>query len=78
MPVEKFRIGTPTARRLVMRTIGLGAALLVALVLLLVVWVIGKAFGFEVSLLGSLGITALLTVVLNVVLALFARRRRRF
>ena len=61
-----------------MRTFGLGAALLVSVVLLLVVWLVGKAAGFEVSLLGSLGMTVLLTVIVNLVVGAMARRRRRF
>ena len=61
-----------------MRTFGIGAALLVSVVLLLVVWLVGKAAGFEVSLLGSLGMTVLLTVIVNLVVGAMARRRRRF
>lgn len=61
-----------------MRTFGLGAALLVSVVLLLVVWLVGKAAGFEVSLLGSLGMTIALTVIVNVVIGAMSRRRRRF
>ena len=61
-----------------MRTFGLGAALLVSVVLLLVVWLVGRAAGFEVSLLGSLGLTVLLTVVVNLVLGAMSRRRKRF
>lgn len=61
-----------------MRTFGLAAALMVSLVLLLVVWIVGKAAGFEVSLLGALGMTVLLTVAVNVVLAAISRRNRRY
>ena len=61
-----------------MRTFGLGAALLVSVVLLLVVWLVGRAAGFEVSLLGSLGLTVLLTVAVNLVLGAMSRRRKRF
>ena len=61
-----------------MRTFGFGAALMVSIALLLVVWGVGKAVGFEVSLLGSLGLTVLLTVVLNVVLLALSRRNRRY
>ena len=57
---------------------GFGSALLVSIALLLVVWGIGKVVGFEVSLLGSLGLTVLLTVVVNVVLAALSRRSRRY
>ena len=63
--------------RSVMRMFGFGAALLVSVALLLVVWGVGKLVGFEISLLGSLGLTVLLTVVVNVVLAAFSRRNRR-
>jgi hypothetical protein len=61
-----------------MRAVGLGAALLVSAVLLLIVWVVGKAVGFEVSLLGSLGLTVVLTLILNVVIGAVSRRNRRF
>ena len=61
-----------------MRNAGLGAALLVSVVLLLVVWVVGRAAGYQVSLWSSLGMTVLLTVIVNVVLGAFSRRRRRF
>jgi hypothetical protein len=61
-----------------MRIAGLGAALLVSIVLLLVVWVIGRAAGYHVSLLSSIGMTVVLTIVLNLVLGAFTRRRRRF
>ena len=61
-----------------MRTAGLGAAILVSALLLLVFYVVARAAGFHVSLWGSLGMTVLLTVVLNLVLGAFSRRRRRF
>ena len=61
-----------------MRILGLGAALLVSIGLLLIVWIVGRAAGFHVSLLGSLGLTILLTIVVNVVVGAMARRRRRF
>lgn len=61
-----------------MRTTGLGAALLVSAIFLLVVWVVGKAAGFEVSILGSIGMTVLLTIIAGVVLAAKTRRDRRF
>ncbi|MDQ3366202.1 MAG: hypothetical protein M3680_12315 [Myxococcota bacterium] len=61
-----------------MRTFGLGAALAVSVILLLVVWLVGRAAGFHVSLLGSLGLTVLLTIVVNVVLGAFSRRNRRW
>ena len=60
-----------------MRMFGFGAGLLVSIALLLVVWGIGKVMGFEVSLLGSLGLTVLLTVVVNIVLAALSKRNRR-
>jgi hypothetical protein len=61
-----------------MRTFGLVTALLVSVVLLLVVWIVGKAAGFEISLLGSIGLTVLLTIGINVVLAVMSRRNRRY
>lgn len=69
--------GTRAASRGRMRTFGLGAALLVSVLLLLVVWIVGRAAGFSVSLWSSLGLTVLLTVILNVVLGALSRRRRR-
>jgi hypothetical protein len=61
-----------------MRTFGFGAALLVSVVLLLVVWLVGKAAGFEISLLGSLGLTVILTIIVNLLAGAMARRNRRF
>jgi hypothetical protein len=61
-----------------MRTIGLGAALLVSAVLLLTVWIVVRAAGLEISLWSSLGVTVILTIIINVVLGAMARRRRRF
>lgn len=61
-----------------MRSIGFSAALAVSVVLLLAVWLVGKVVGFEVSLLGSLGMTVLLTVLVNVVLAAVTRRNRHY
>jgi hypothetical protein len=61
-----------------MRTFGFGAALLVSIVLLLVMWVVGRAAGFSVSLWSSLGMTVVATVVLNLILGAWSRSRRRF
>ena len=61
-----------------MRMFGFGAALFVSVALLLLVWGVGKLVGFEVSLLGSLGMTVLLTIVINLVLAALSRRNRRY
>ena len=61
-----------------MHVFGLGAALLVSVALLLVVWVAGRAFGFDVSLGSSLMLTVGLTVILNLVVGALSRRRRRF
>lgn len=61
-----------------MRTFGLGAALLVSIVLLLVVWVVGRAAGFSVSLWSSIGMTVALTVIVNLALGALSRRRKRF
>ncbi|HEU0033571.1 MAG TPA: hypothetical protein VFQ53_23225 [Kofleriaceae bacterium] len=59
-----------------MRIFGMGAALLVSVVLLLAVWLVGRVAGFHVSLIGSLGMTVLLTIILNLVLAGIRRNRR--
>jgi hypothetical protein len=61
-----------------MRTFGLGAAVLVSVLLLLVVWAVGRAAGFHVSLLGSIGLTVLLTIIVNVIVGAMGRRNRRF
>ncbi|MBA3393433.1 MAG: hypothetical protein H0T89_12350 [Deltaproteobacteria bacterium] len=61
-----------------MKTFGLSAAVLISVMLLLGVWLVGRATGFHVSLLGSIGLTVLLTIVINVVLGAMARRRRRW
>lgn len=61
-----------------MKTFGLSAAVLISVMLLLVVWLVGRATGFHVSLLGSIGLTVLLTIIVNVVLGAMARRRRRW
>ena len=61
-----------------MRTFGFGAALLVSIALLVVVWLVGKAAGFEISLLGSLGLTIVLTIVVNLLAGAMGRRNRRF
>ena len=61
-----------------MRTAGLGAAILVSALLLLVFYIIARAAGMHVSLWGSLGMTVVLTVILNLVLGGLSRRRRRY
>ena len=76
--VRDLRIGTRAALPTSMRTFGFGAALLVSVVLLLVVWLVGRATGFHVSLLGSLGLTVALTIIVNLVVGAMARRNRRF
>jgi hypothetical protein len=61
-----------------MRTFGLAASILVSVVLLFVVWLVGKATGFQVSLLGSLGMTIALTVIVNLIVGAMARRGHRY
>ena len=61
-----------------MRTFGLAASILVSVVLLFVVWLVGKATGYNVSLLGSLGMTIALTVLVNLIVGAMARRGRRY
>lgn len=56
-----------------MRTAGIGGALIASVVLVLVAWIVGQAMGFDVSLVGSLGLTILLTIILNVVLGAWSR-----
>ncbi len=60
-----------------MRTVGLGAAILVSIALLFVVWLVGRVAGFDVSLGSSILMTVVLTVIVNVALGVFARRARR-
>lgn len=55
---------------------GFGVTLVVLVGVLVLAWLVGQAMGFEFSLLGSLGLSLLLTIVLNVVLAGLSRRRR--
>ena len=61
-----------------MRSIGIASALLVTVLLLVVVWLVARALGFEVSLLGSLGLTLALTVILNLILGAWSRHKRRW
>ena len=61
-----------------MRTFGLAASILVSVVLLAVIWLVGKATGFHVSLLGSLGMTIALTVIVNLIVGTMARRGHRY
>ena len=59
-----------------MRSIGLISALLISALINVGIWLVGQAFGFHVSLVGSLALTILLTIVVNVVLGVVSRRRR--
>jgi len=59
-----------------MRTFGFGAALLVSLLLLLVVWLVSRAAGLHISLLASVALTVLLTIIVNVIAGATARRHR--
>ena len=61
-----------------MRTFGLAASIVVSVVLLFVVWLVGQATGFHVSLLGSIGLTVALTVIINLVVGAMARGRRGY
>jgi hypothetical protein len=55
---------------------GIGRTLLVVTVFVLVAWAILESIGFEMALLWSLGLSVVLTLILNGALAI-ARRRRR-
>ena len=66
------------APRRCMRTFGLGAAILVSVVLLLAVWMVGRVAGFQLSLGTSLAATVVLTIIVNVVLGAISRRNHRF
>jgi hypothetical protein len=59
-----------------MRSIGLASALLISMIFILVVWLVGRAAGIQVSLLGSIGLTVLLTILLNLVVSVRARHQR--
>ncbi|MBA3502925.1 MAG: hypothetical protein M4D80_29115 [Myxococcota bacterium] len=61
-----------------MRMVGLGAAILISVVLLLVVALVGRVAGYDISLGSSILATVVLTVVVNLVLGAFARRNRRY
>ena len=56
---------------------GLAATVALSLVEILVLWVAGQAFGFRISLAGSLALSIGLTILLNVLLTAFSRRNRR-
>jgi hypothetical protein len=55
---------------------GMAFSLGIAVALIIVVWLVGQAAGFQVSLVGSLVLTIGLTLVLNLVLGAFRGRRR--
>ncbi|MBA2545016.1 MAG: hypothetical protein H0V17_35565 [Deltaproteobacteria bacterium] len=55
---------------------GLAATVALTLVVVLFLWAAGKAFGFQVSVIGSLVMSIGLTLVLNLILAAFKRRDR--
>jgi hypothetical protein len=77
-PSTTIEDGTRTARSTGMRTLGIGSALIASIVLVLAAWLAGRAMGFNVSLVGSLGLTILLTVVMNLALGAWSRRARRY
>ena len=52
---------------------GLGSSLAIVAAFVVVVWLIGSLMGFEISLLGALGASLILTLVLNLVLGAFGR-----
>lgn len=54
---------------------GFGFAMLLPIVLIVALWLVGQVVGFEVSLLGSLGLSILLTLILNVAMRGFRGRR---
>jgi hypothetical protein len=54
---------------------GIASALVISVILIVAIWLVGKTLGFHVSLLGSIGLTVALTVILNLVLAAFSSRR---
>lgn len=57
-----------------MRTLGLLTSLAVVAVFVLLLWIVGRAAGFQVSLVGSLVGSVVLTLLLNLVLGAFRRR----
>ena len=50
--------------------------LLISIAIIVLLWLVSRLVGFEVSLLGSLGLTIGLTIVLNLMLGAIANRRR--
>lgn len=54
---------------------GLAASVVLSLVVIFALWLAGNAFGFHVSLFGSLALSLGLTLILNLVLGLGRRRR---
>lgn len=47
---------------------GLAGSLLISIGLIIVLWLVGQAFGFRVSVLGSVALTIVLTIVMNLIL----------
>jgi hypothetical protein len=56
---------------------GIASALVISVILIVAIWLVGETLGFQVSLLGSIGLTVALTIILNLVLAAFSSRRGR-
>ncbi len=50
-------------------------AVLVSVLTIVAFWLVAQALGFNVSLLGSVGLTIALTVIVNLVLAALTMRR---
>jgi hypothetical protein len=68
--------GTGAAPLVGMPRISLVGSVVLTLVAILIVSFVGKAFGFHVSVLGSLVLSIGLTLIVNVLLAAFRRRER--
>jgi hypothetical protein len=54
---------------------GLGRSIFVVALVVAVLWLIGRALGFHVSLFSALLVSVVLTLLLNLIFGAFARRR---
>jgi hypothetical protein len=57
---------------------GLAATVVLTVILILSLWIVTRAFGFHVSLFGSLALSIGLTILINVVLAVVKRSKRYY
>ena len=56
---------------------GIAVSLMISILAIFAFWLIGQAVGFHVSLVGSIALTAVLTVFLNLAIGAYRSRRLR-